>query len=103
MNANISESGNVTADAGRQESWGAVIAFGIAIGSLALYAVFSAPAALQAAERATAAQIQQENRTHCEKFQIPPGSERFASCVADLTEIRRRQRDRFIAEAAGIL
>jgi hypothetical protein len=103
MNANISEGKNVTADPRRPESWGPVIALGILVGSLGLYAVFSAPAALQAAERARAAEIQQETRAHCEKFQMPPGSEGFASCAADLTEIRRRHRDRFAAEAAGIL
>ena len=103
MNANTLKSKTVAAGAGRQESWGPVIALGIAVGSLALYAVFSAPAMLQAAERAKAAQIQQENRAHCEKFQMSPGSEGFASCVADLTEIRQRQGDRFVAEAAGIL
>jgi hypothetical protein len=103
MNANTLESKTVAADPRRQESWAPVIALGITVGSLALYAVFSAPAMLQAAERANADQIRQENHAHCEKFQMPPGSEGFASCVTDLTEIRRRQRDRFVAEAAGIL
>ena len=102
MSRNVMESKSVAAGH-RQQSPAPVIALGIAVGALALYAVCTAPATLQAAQRANAAQVQQENRAHCEKFGMPPGSEGFASCMTDLTGIRQRQRDRFGAEAAGIL
>ena len=31
--------------------------------------------------------IQREDREHCERFRVQPGSEDLAACVADLTEI----------------
>jgi hypothetical protein len=33
--------------------------------------------------------IHRKDREHCERFRVQPGSEDFAACVADLTEIRR--------------
>jgi hypothetical protein len=93
----------MTADPRWPRSWGSVIALGIAVSSLALYALVSAPAALRTAERVKAEQIRQEDREYCEKFKMPPGSEGFATCVVDLTALRRRHHDRFVAEAAGIL
>lgn len=91
----------VTAGAHGSRPWPAIV-LALAIGSLAVYATVSAPAALRAAERVKAEQIRLEDREYCEKFRMPPGSEAFATCVTDLTELRRRHRDRVVAEAAGV-
>jgi hypothetical protein len=101
MNADISESGNVMPRP--LQSWVPVVALAAAVCALAIYAVVEAPAAWRTAERFKAEQIQQEDRTYCGKFGMPPGSESFAACATDLTEIRRRHGDRIAAEAAGVL
>jgi hypothetical protein len=101
MNGNASQS-DVTVGPHGSRSWGSTIAFGIAISLLGLYAVVSAPAALRTAERVKAEQIGLEDRDYCEKFRMPPGSETFATCAANLRELRRRHRDRVVAEAAGV-
>ena len=101
MNVDISESENVTARL--LKSWVPVTALATAVCAFATYGVVEAPATWRAAERFKAEQIQQEDRTYCEKFRMPPGSESFAACATDLTEIRQRHRDRIAAEAAGVL
>ena len=78
------------------------IVLGLAVSALAFYAIVQAPTERRIAERLTAEQIQREDREHCERFRVQPGSEDFAACVADLTEIRRHQRDRSLAEASGM-
>ena len=75
----------------------------MAASALAVYALIYAPEMRRTAERLKAEQIQQEDREYCEKFRMPPGSDNFAACVADLTEIRRRQHERSVADAAGML
>jgi hypothetical protein len=99
MNANISESDAVP---GPIRSFVSVISLGTAVGALAIYAIVQAPAMWRTAERFKAERIQQEDRTYCDKFRMPPGSENFATCVTYLAEIRRRHRDRLAAEAAGL-
>jgi hypothetical protein len=100
MNADISGHEN----AGRRplRSWLLVVALGAGASVFAIYAIVAAPATRRTAERIMSEQIQQEDRSYCDKFRMPPGSEAFAACAADLTEIRRRQRDRSAAEAAGM-
>ena len=78
------------------------IVFGLAVSALAVYAIVQAPTERRIAERLKAEQIQREDREHCERFRVQPGSEDFAACVADLTEIRRHHRDRSLAEASGM-
>jgi hypothetical protein len=78
------------------------IVLGLAVSALAVYAIVQAPTERRIAERLKAEQIQREDREHCERFRVQPGSEDFAACVADLTEIRRHQRDRSLAEASGM-
>jgi hypothetical protein len=102
MKDNLAESSDLTAGAHGPRSWGSTIVLALAVGSLAVYAIVSAPAALRTVERVKAEQIRLEDLEHCEKFRMPPGSEAFATCVADLTELRRRHRDRIVAEAAGV-
>ena len=101
MKQNLSESSALTAGAHGPRPWGAIV-LAMAVGSLAVYAIVSAPAALRTAERVKAEQIRLEDREYCEKFRMPPGTEAFATCVADLTELRRRHGDRVVAEAAGV-
>lgn len=101
MNADISESGNVMPRP--LQSWVPVVALATAVCAVAIYAVLEAPATWRAAERHKAEQIQQEDRAYCDKFRMPPGSENFATCAADLNEIRRRHGDRIAAETAGVL
>ena len=78
------------------------IILGLAVSVLAVYAIVQAPTERRIAERLKAEQIQREDREHCERFRVQLGSEDFAACVADLTEIRRHQRDRSLAEASGM-
>ena len=100
MNTNTSKSENLTwrLPLSRLPSF----ALGVAAGSVAIYAVTDAPAMWATAERVKAEQIEQEDREYCDKFRMPSGSENFAACAADLAEVRRRQRDRTRAEAAGM-
>ncbi len=78
------------------------IALGLIIASLAVYATLNAPEEIRSADRLRDEQVQREDRDHCEKFQALSGSDLIASCLADLTKIRRNQRDRLRAEAALI-
>jgi hypothetical protein len=71
-------------------------------GVLGVYAAITAPEMIGNAERLRAEQIQQEDREHCGRLKMPPGTDGFAACAADLTEIRRRQHERVLAHAAGI-
>jgi hypothetical protein len=70
--------------------------------ALAIYAVVAAPEMIRNAERLRMEQIQQEDRETCTRLKMPPGTDSFASCAADLAEVRRRQHDRAIAYAAGL-
>ena len=101
MKEHLSERSSLTAGAHGPRPWGAIVLV-LTVSSLALYAIVSAPAALRTAELVKAEQIRLEDRAHCEKFKMPPDSESFATCAADLTELRRRHRDRTVAEAAGV-
>ena len=86
-----------------EHSWIPRIAFGVAAGTLAVYAIAAGPEVFRTAKRLEAEQIQQEDRAFCEKFQALPGSESYATCVTGLTAIRQRQRDRVVAESIGLL
>ncbi len=71
-------------------------------GALAIYAVVAAPEMLRSAERLRTEQIQQEDRDTCTRLKMPPGTDGFAPCAADLMEVRRRQHERTLAHAAGL-
>lgn len=96
----ISKGTNLTAHLPQSGIPGIVL--GLAVSALAVYAIVQAPTERRIAERLKAEQIQREDREHCERFRVQPGSEDFAACVADLTEIRRHHRDRSLAEASGM-
>jgi len=100
MNAEISESKNVAGAARWSKT--PVIVLAVTVSALAIYAIVSTPAMWRSAERFRAEQSRQEDRAYCEKFRMPPGSESFATCAADLAEIRRLHGNRLAAEAAGI-
>lgn len=101
MNPNISE-GKFTPPR-RLYSWLPAAAVGTAVSALAAYALIQAPAMLRAAERFKLEQIRQEDRTYCENFRMPSGSENFSTCVDKLREIRARHGARLAAESAGLL
>ena len=71
-------------------------------GVLGVYAALTAPEMIRNAERLRAEQIAQEDREFCTRLKMPPGTDSFAKCSADLTEIRRRQHERALAHAAGL-
>ena len=73
-----------------------------AAGALAIYAAVAAPEMIRNAERLRAEQIQQEDREYCTRLKMPPGTDSFAACAAELAEIRRRQHERALAYAAGM-
>jgi hypothetical protein len=79
------------------------IAFATAVSACAIYAAANGPTLWSTAQRLKAEQLQQEDLMFCERFRMPHGSESFATCVVNLTEIRRRHGDRLAAEAAGVL
>jgi hypothetical protein len=101
MNADMSRGGDGTVAPPHRSLW-PITAFGSAVIVFAVWAIFLAPNMWRAAERLKVEQINQEDKILCEKFQMPVGSERFATCVADLIEVRRRHGDRIAAEAAGM-
>jgi hypothetical protein len=73
------------------------------VSALALHAVLYGPAIQERAEQLQAEQIDQQNRTLCEKLGIAHGSERFTACADVLSEARRQEVKRFAKEVAGIL
>jgi hypothetical protein len=99
MKADISESKNAVTVARWPKA--PVIVLAATISALAIYAIVSAPVLWRSAERFRAELSQREDQTYCEKFRMPPGSESFAICAADLAEIRRLHGNRLAAEAAG--
>ena len=78
------------------------VVFALAVSALAVYAAANGPTLWSAAQRLKAEELQREDRMFCEKFNMPPGSEGFATCVIYLSEIRRLHGDRVAAEAAGV-
>jgi len=46
------------------------------------------------AEQRRAAEISNENRYYCEKWGMPAGTDKHASCVLDLQEIRAKEEQR---------
>jgi hypothetical protein len=102
MNTGISDLRNEVTLSPLRSRWG-ISAFASAVCVFAVWAIFFAPTRWRAAEQLKAEQIDQENRTLCEKFQMPPGGDQFATCVAYLTEVRQRHGDRIASEAAGML
>jgi flagellar biosynthesis/type III secretory pathway M-ring protein FliF/YscJ len=63
-------------------------------------AILPSPAMRQRAEQLKAEQIDQENRSLCERLGMPRGSERFAACAGALSEARQAQAKRFAIEFA---
>ena len=78
------------------------IVFALAVSAGAIYAAANGPAVYSTGQRFRAEQIQEEDRKFCEKFQMPPDSGSFPTCVAYLSEIRRLHGERVLAEAAGM-
>jgi hypothetical protein len=84
-------------------SWVPLAVLGATVIAAAGVAVLYGPAMRERAARLKAEQIDQENRTLCEKLGMPHGSERFGACAGVLLEARRLHEDRLAIEAAGII
>lgn len=78
------------------------IVFALTVGAGAVYAVGIGPVVYSTGQRLRTEQLQQEDRLFCEKFNMPPGSESFPTCVDHLSQIRRLHAERVAAEAAGM-
>lgn len=78
-----------------------VLAAGLIVLFGAVYVYGSA--ARVASERAETALVEQENQTFCAGLGLSEKSEQYTRCMSGLTTIRQRQRERFDADAAGIL
>ena len=81
--------------------WVPRVVLGLA-GTVAIYAVIAGPEMMRNAELIRTEQIAQEDREHCTKLKMPPGTDSFAACADGLAEIRRRQHERALAYAAGV-
>ena len=55
------------------------VVFALAVSALAVYAAANGPTLWSAAQRLKAEELQREDRMFCEKFNMPPGSEGFAT------------------------
>ena len=78
------------------------IVFALAVSACAIYAAANGPTLYSTAQHLKTEQLQQEDKIFCGKFNMPPGSESFRTCVVYLSEVRRLHGDRVTAEAAGI-
>lgn len=78
------------------------IVFALAVSVCAIYAAANGPILYSTAQHLKTEQLQQEDRIFCGKFNMPPGSESFRTCVVYLSEVRRLHGDRVTAEAAGV-
>jgi hypothetical protein len=78
------------------------IVFALAVSACAIYAAANGPTLYSTAQHLKTEQLQQEDRIFCGKFNMPPGSESFRTCVVYLSEVRRLHGDRVAAETAGV-
>ena len=104
MKADISSSDNAALRPGSKSFSSRIpsIVFVLAVSACAIYAAAYGPILYSTAQHLKTEQLQQEDRTFCGKFNMPPGSENFQTCVGYLSEVRRLHRDRVAAEAAGL-
>jgi hypothetical protein len=86
---------------GWQLIYGLVSAGLVAIG---LYvALVSAPAVRAAARAELQQAVTAETRAFCEKFGMSVGTAEFSACSQELAIVRRKQSDRDMAAAAGLI
>src|SRR3981189_1130446 len=104
MKTDIASSDNAAAWPSSKSSSSRItsVVFALAVGACAIYAAANGPILYSTAQHLKTEQLQQEDRIFCEKFNMPPGSESFPTCVVYLSEVRRLHGDRVAAEAAGV-
>jgi hypothetical protein len=104
MKTDISSSDNAAARPSSKSIYSRTpsVVFALAVSSCAVYAAANGPILWSTAQHIKTEQLQQEDRIFCEKFNMPPGSESFRTCVVYLSEVRRLHGDRVAAEAAGV-
>jgi hypothetical protein len=83
--------------------WVLVTVITVVVGGFALYAALNGSAWREKAQKLRLEEVAREDRVLCEKLGIHYGSERFSTCVAVLSEARRREAQRLASDAAGIL
>ena len=100
MNTGMSALGSSQADPATRSAWTWTLIIAVVGVVIVSAAVLPSPAMRAKAEQLKAEQIDQENRTLCEKIGMPSGSERFAACAGVLSDVRKRQAERVAAEMA---
>jgi hypothetical protein len=78
------------------------VVFALAVSACAIYAAATGPQLYRTAQHLKTEQLQQEDRIFCGKFNMPPGSESFSTCVVYLADVRRLHGERVAADAAGM-
>ena len=71
-----------------------LLALGIAMGLVAIWATLHIPQARERFERIRAQEISEENRHYCEKWGRKAGTHEYTLCTIDLYEIRENQTKR---------
>jgi len=96
-----------TSTRGPANAWPRSLAYALLVAVLVafgLHAVFIAgPAMRAAAHEQVVRAVADENRQFCEGFGMRSGTDAFAACSRELSNVRQRQVDRDNAAANGIL
>lgn len=80
-----------------------LLAFAVGIGIALAVASSYGREARARIDQAEALASEQETRTFCQGSGFASGSDAYARCADGLNEIKRRHRERWEADAAGIL
>jgi hypothetical protein len=86
-------------DAGSNVAWVAAGVFGLGTLYLLLNITINGPKLRAAADAALAQEIDQENDAFCQKYGMLPRTEAYQNCKLDLIDIRRRESERWAADA----
>lgn len=73
--------------------------FGLVALSLLVNVTIKGPKLRAAADAALAQKVDQENDAFCRKYGMVPRTEAYQSCKLDLIDIRRRESERWAADA----
>ncbi len=101
MNTRISAANNVAAGLATRSMRTWIPLLAIAAVVIALIGILDRPAAREKAQQLKAEQVDQEDRTLCERLGKAHGNEGFSACAAILSEVRQRNAERFAAEIRG--
>jgi hypothetical protein len=85
---------NTLLNARKIVTWVPAAAYLATVSGTAIYMFVNGPAIRAAVESYKAEQIDQENTQFCQKFNMPRGTDVFATCVTYLMDIRKREAER---------